>query len=130
METTALSRSLFFDGTEQRVFSCSCKVHCLFRFHRGNFVGVYACNTHSGIVYLEHDRYRIGIGAVEHVLQDKDDEIHCREIVIVKDHLKKLGLFELGFAFGNDFAAVFGKFGHTNDFATERTEKNRKEALS
>ena len=44
----------------------------------------------------------------------KTTQLHCREIVVVKNYLEKFWLFEFGFLFNEDFAAAadFGKLWH------------------
>jgi len=49
---------------------------------------------------FEHYRDRISVIAVKNVLQDKNDEFHRREIVVVENDFEKLWFFEPRFGLG------------------------------
>jgi len=109
---------LSLDRAQQRKLPRLGQVHCLFRFGFGDLVRINASDADPFFVDLEHDRYSVRVRTVKDVLEDKDDKLHRRKIVVVQQHLEELGFFELCLLLGQDLGVVFGKVSsHDGQFA-------------
>src|SRR4051812_49405662 len=91
---------------QQRKLTGLCEIHCLVCFHICDLVRVDASYAETFVVDLEHDSESLGVGAREYVLQHKNDELHCRKIVIVQYHLKELWLLKFGLFLDQDVAVL------------------------
>ena len=69
---------------------------------------------------LEHDGKCFGVGAVEDVLEDENDEFHRRKVVVVEYDLVEFRLFEPRFGLGEDVAAYVVKVGHKEKYRRTR----------
>src|SRR2546423_13025233 len=101
------TRSFFLNSAQQRIFSRLCQVHCLFALHLGDLIGIYAGDADAFVMDLEHDGESLGVGPRKDILQNKNDKLHRREIIVVQYDLKELWLFELGLFLDQDRAAAF-----------------------
>ena len=71
----------------------------------GDLVGENAADTHTVAVDMQHhlDRGLAILG--EELLQDMDDELHGRVVVVQQQHLVEAGLLGLGARVGDDAGA-------------------------
>ena len=63
------------------------KVHDLRHLGFSNLVGIDAANTDAFVVDVKHNSGRVLLALVEEALQNEDNELHRREVVVQKKNL-------------------------------------------
>ncbi len=69
------------------------------RFHLGDLAGINSGHAHALRMHLKHDAHGVRFRPLKDRLQDEDDEIHRRKIVIVNQDLVERRRLELLLAF-------------------------------
>ncbi len=72
----------------------------------GDIVGENAADADSVAMDVEHDLDRLLAALVEDLLQDVDDELHRRVVVVEQEHLVHARLLGLGARLRDDTGAV------------------------
>ena len=73
-----------------------CLLGGLVDFRQSDVVAVDAGHSLSLTVHLHHKRLSLVVGLLEHIDEDKRDEIHRREVVVVQYHLVFPWLAQMG----------------------------------
>src|SRR5580698_5012147 len=71
-------------------------------FRLRHLVGENAAYTHTVLVDMQHDLDRFVAALVEELLEDVDDELHRRVVVVQDEDLVEARLLGLGACFRND----------------------------
>src|SRR5690242_7888529 len=84
---TGPCRSVFFQGALQRMLMLPGKVHDLGHFRLGDLVGVNPTHAHPAAVDMQHDPGGLFPILAEEPLEDMNDELHRRVVVVQHEDL-------------------------------------------
>src|SRR5579872_7090488 len=95
-------RSVLFQRALQRMLMLPCKIHNLSHLGLGDFVSINSANPHATTVDMQHDPRRLLAILVEEALEDVDDKLHRRVVVVQHQDLVHSRLFRLRLSLDDD----------------------------